>query len=162
MLRVNIHFGNAPFYMYMNGGVELNYWVGGNGGIRLDEFEEFFSEEELSDEYPVTYRFVFSENARNSDTDRWLEDPNRLQYAITGGFGAVYELANGSRFVLDARYSRMHSNFGFNTSSDFYWENYYENFEYRPHLIALTLGYQIEYNADLARKGKSTLRESNR
>jgi hypothetical protein len=162
MLRVNIHFGNSPFYMYTNGGMELNYWLRGSGGLRLDEFEEFFSEEELQAEYPVTYNVVFYERGRKNENDRWIQDSNRLQYAITGGFGFVFEFANGSRAVADIRYSHAHSNFGFNTSPDFTWENYYENFEYRPHQLAITLGYQIEYNADLARKGKSTLRESNR
>lgn len=162
MLRVNIHFGNSPFYMYVNGGAELNYWLGGNGGLRLDEFEEFFSEDKLIREYPVTYKFVFYEKARKTEDDRWIQDYNRLQYSITGGLGFVFELANGSRIVLDTRYTHAHSNFGFNTSPDFTWVNYYENFEYRPHHLALTLGYQIEYNAQLARKGKSTIRESNR
>ena len=162
MFRVNIHFGNFPLALYVNGGIELNYWLGGNGGLRLDEFEEFFSEEELQDEYPVRYKIVFSERARKSESDRWLVDGNRLQYAITGGFGTTFTLPNGSRIVADARYTRAHSNMGFNGSPDFQWAAYYENFEYRPHQIALTLGYQMEYNAQLARKGKSTNKESNR
>ena len=164
MLRVNFQFGNSPFSMYVNGGVELNYWLAGSGGLSLDEFQEFFSEDELAanDGFPVVYNVVFSEGARNDSNDRWIQDYNRLQYAITGGIGASFELANGSTIVVDGRYVHMHSNFGFNGSPDFTWVNYYENFEYRPHQLAITVGYQLEYNAQLARKGKSTNKESNR
>ncbi|MFT4738591.1 MAG: hypothetical protein ACJAZM_001819 [Cyclobacteriaceae bacterium] len=161
MLRVNFSFGNSPFQMYVNGGTELNYWLGANGGLSLEEFDEFFSEEELLQEFPVTYQVVFREGARNADNQRLITEGNRLQYGVTAGFGASFDFANGSRILLDARYVHAHSNLGFNGSPDFEWVGYYENFEVRPHQFALTIGYQIEYNASLARKGKSTLRESN-
>ena len=162
MFRINFPFGNSPVAMYVNGGIELNYWLTGRGGLKLDEFDEFFSEEELLREYPVTYRIVFSEKAKKDTEDRYLVSPNRLQYAVTAGFGTTVTLPNGSRIVADARYTRAHSNMGFNDSQDFRWVAYYENYEYRPHQIAISVGYQIEYNAQLARKGKSTNKESNR
>ncbi len=158
MLRVNFGFGNAPFRAYVGGGTKISFWLAGNGEIDLDQFQEFLND----DERPVEYKIVFKQS-NATETDFANVRANRVQYSLQLGTGLNFDLVNNSRLFLDFRFTFGHSNMGFNGSPDFSWQpEYYENFEYRHHLYALSIGYILEYNAQLARKGKSTNQESNK
>lgn len=157
MLRVNFRFGGSPVSAYVGGGTKLSYWLGGNGEIELQQFEEEFGEDESVLEYRMVYKQRKSSNKKLA-----FIDANRLQYSLQLGGGLNFDIVNESRIFLDFRFTFGHSNMGFNGSPNFEWDDYYENFEYRHHLYALSVGYILQYNAQLARKGKSTIKESNR
>ena len=125
---------------------------------KLEEFNEFFSEEEL--EKGLVYKIVYNQRksgGANSDKLAFTR-ANRFQYALQLGAGLNFNIINGSRIFMDMRFTFGHSNMGFNGSPDFKWDDYKENFEYRHHIYSLSVGYILEYNAQLARKGKSTIK----
>ncbi len=156
-LRVNFAIPRTLVKAYAGGGIKLSYWLGGRGEVSLEEFEEFF---EIG--YELDYKMRFRQSrAEGDDTKLAMVDANRLQYALQAGGGFTVDVREHSRVVVDFRYTYGHSNMGFNGSPDFQWAEYSENFEYRHHIYAISLGYIFEYDAKLARKGKSTSKLSN-
>ncbi|MFY0690262.1 MAG: PorT family protein [Cyclobacteriaceae bacterium] len=155
MLEVN--FGKEPFMFYVNGGPKINVWLGSQGTVSLTEFDEFLAGE------PQDYKMVYLQSrAVGSDLHLAMTEPNILQFGVAIGAGAHFDIYDVGRVMLDVRYNFGHSNLGFNGSPDFSnWESYYENFEYRHHILSISLGYAIPFNAQLQRKGKSTNRNSN-
>ncbi|MDH5609571.1 MAG: PorT family protein [Cyclobacteriaceae bacterium] len=150
LLRLNLGVQGSPVSFYVNGGPKLGLWMWGRGVIDLAEFTE-------QSVAPIRYRVVFNENKGNGDDRRVLLESNRIQYGFTFGAGSNMRLRDQMRMVIDARYSYGHSNMGFNGSPDFTWNAYFENFEYRNHLFAVSIGLQLEYNSQFARKGGSTM-----
>ncbi len=160
MLRVN--FGQGPVKFYANGGPKISLWMGGKGLIRdLDEFDEF-----LGTDYEYEYRYVFNESKETfpetGRADVAIVDPNRIQFALAAGVGAYFEIPNGSRIMLDLRYSHGHSNMGFNGSPGFTFEEYEENFEYANDMISVSVGYMLEFDQTLQIKGRSTNAQTNK
>lgn len=169
MLRVN--FGRPPVHYYINGGPKLSFWLGGNGNTTLEEFVENRLDEN-GEVVPEVWQIRFKQRKSDkqdinsydpySSNRMALEKANILQYSLTLGGGAYFDIRGGSRIMLDLRYSFGHSNMGFNGSQDFEWEGYYENFEYRHHMMSLSAGYMFEFDAKMQRKGKSTNKLSNK
>lgn len=157
MLRFN--FGAPPVHFYLNGGPKISFWLGGRGKIAdLDEFEEF-----RSDDPQVEYRLAFSDRNRrpdDPDTDEigifQLQNGNIVQYALTIGGGALFDLRRGQRLMLDIRFSYGHSNMGFNENVDFTFDTYEENFEYTHDMLSVSLGYMFEFDKNLNLRGRST------
>ncbi len=154
-LRVNFAVPGTLIKLYGGGGIKLSYWLGGRGSVSLEEFDEFFPEG-----YELEYKMRFRQSRADGFETLANVDANRLQYALQLGAGLTVDITDHSRVVADFRFTFGHSNMGFNGSPDFEWSEYYENFEYRHHVYAISLGYIMEYNAQLARKGKSTNRLS--
>lgn len=162
LLRVN--FGRAPFHYYLNGGPKISYWLSGSGKLTdLEEFIEF-----QNADYVLDYEIVFKSKNERPPNDEGnnarlhLENGNRLQYALTLGGGAYFDISNGARIMLDFRYSFGHSNMGFNDNTAFTFDDYEENFEYTHDMLSISVAYMFEYNAQLQRKGKSTNKLSNK
>lgn len=151
MLRVS--FGRQPSHWYVNGGPKLSYWLGGSGDIYEASFDEFPNS-------PDKYKIVFAQSKSNASTKKAVVDGNRVQYALALGAGSYLDLAIGGRLNFDLRYSFGHSNMGFNRNQDFVVGNYTENFKYRNFMLSASVGYILEYNAQLQRKGGSTNKES--
>ena len=154
-LAIRFNFGRAPYMFYLNGGTKLSYWLYSNGTL-----ENAFLQE--AENPTLDYRMVFGEETTGQFDELSLERPNRLQYALIVGGGVYFDMRNEARIMLDIRYSFGHSNMGFNGSTDFDFEDYIENFEYRHNALSVSVGYLFEYNAQLRRKGRSTNRESNK
>ena len=171
MLRITL--GKVPFHYFVNGGPRLSYWVGGNGTHDLRAFEEFppVADEE-GNALPVDYTLKFSsDNAAPDDfTTAFVSKPNRLQFGLTLGGGVYFDLASGSRLMLDFRYTWVHSNMATNSSDDTNLirgssadlDFYRENLEYYHNIASVGVAYLFGYNSDLKRKGKSTSKESNK
>jgi hypothetical protein len=155
MLRVNFAIPSTRVGFYVGGGTKISYWLGGNGLVSLQEFDEFTIED-------IEYRIVFRQSRSDGVEKLAFTDANRIQYSLQLGAGFNVDLPNESQVNLDFRFTYGHSNMGFNGSPDFEWVGYYENYEFRHHLLAVSVGYILQYNAQLARKGKSTIKDSNR
>ena len=154
---MGVSFELFPLELYLNAGVKFSYWLSGKGSLRLREFHEVYGTTD-----PREYTFGFSKQKRGTDEKFILLEPNRLQYAFLVGSGLFFNLANGKRMVLDARYTFGHSNMGFNGSQNFAFSEYFENFEYRTNYLSVSLGYFLEYDANLKRKGGSTSKASSK
>ena len=71
----------------------------------------------------------------------FVEQANRLQFGLTAGAGAFFDLSSGARLMVDFRYTFGHSNLGFDTfadSFDFPEDDYVESFEY-------TMNYNLSF-----------------
>ncbi|MBV6646884.1 MAG: PorT family protein [Cyclobacteriaceae bacterium] len=155
MLRMN--FRSGPYQFYVNGGPRISYWLAGKVEYASDaEWEEPFGTGHVE-----RYKIAFNEASGGSDDKKGLERANRIQYALSAGFGVNLDLRNESRLMLDFRYVFGHSNMGFNGSQELSFNTYAENVEYTHNTLSISVGYMIEYNEDLKRKGKSTNKESN-
>ena len=150
-ILLQINFGGSPLAFYVNAGIKLNYWLGGNGTLYTSEIGKYFGG-------PMDYTLVFNES--NPQTgQRSIDNANRMQYGLSAGTGFYLDVIGGGRVLVDFRYNLSHSNLGFNHGSKdfaFSGESYYENFEYRNHSITVSVGYLLYYNSQLKRKGSST------
>ncbi|MEQ9401946.1 MAG: outer membrane beta-barrel protein [Cyclobacteriaceae bacterium] len=161
MLRVSL--GHVPFHYYVNGGPKISYWLSSKGTLFLPSFEENI-DPDTNEPIPFEYKVVFN-SSDIGDGNVELEDANRLQFGLTAGAGAFFDLANGARLMVDFRYTFGHSNLGFDTKDgnfDFPDDNYVESFEYTMNTISVSVGYLIGYNAEFKRKGRSTDEKSNK
>lgn len=167
LLRVSM--GHSPVHWYLNAGPKVSFWLGGNGNITYEDDEGNFEGFEIID-----YKVAFNKKNASKGTAFLVNDPNRLQYALTAGGGFYLDLANGARVMVDFRYNWGHSNMGFNvdvneagqtllvgsTSPEIPENGYQENYEYTHNTLSLSIAYMFEYNTDLKRKGGSTIRAS--
>lgn len=166
MLRVSL--GKLPFHYYINGGPKISYWLSSKGSLFLQSFEEQVNLDpvtgEALDPAPIDYKVTFNSSKDNGEDILHMGNPNRLQFGLTAGAGAFFDLATGARLMVDLRYTFGHSNLGFDTfgdSFDFPDDNYVESFEYTLNTASLSIGYLFGYNAEFRRKGRSTSKESN-
>lgn len=171
MLRVTL--GKVPFHYFVNGGPRLSYWVGGKGVHDLESFDEFppVADEE-GNALPVEYTIKFKSSNASPDDFRTahVSKPNRFQFGLTLGGGVYFDLASGSRLMVDFRYTWVHSNMATNSSEDTNLirgssrdlDFYRENLEYYHNIGTIGIAYLFGYNSELKRKGKSTSKESNK
>lgn len=171
MLRVTL--GKVPFHYFVNGGPRLSYWLGGKGVHDLIAFEEFPPvADDDGNPLPVEYKLTFNSDNSSPDDFRtaYVSKPNRLQFGLTLGGGVYFDLASGSRLMIDFRYTWVHSNMATNTSEDTNLirgssgdlDFYRENLEYYHNIATVGVAYLFGYSSDLKRKGKSTSKESNK
>ncbi len=145
------NFGREPVHFYVAGGPKLSYWLGGSGEILLDEFNEA-----RTVDAPIPYSLHFRQSKGGDSDKRSIVEANRLQYGLQVSTGVYFDIVTGGRLLVDLRYSFGHSNMGFNDNSDFTFETYEENFEFRNYSLSISLAYLFEYNVALQRKGSST------
>lgn len=170
LFRVTL--GRGAFKYYVNGGPRLSYWLGGSGSNDLEANRQnggFVDDEGNPLPTEQEFKLTFNSAKEEDRTVELVKDPNRLQFGLAVGGGMLFDLANGSRLMLDLRYTWSHSNMAQNSSLDgnVYGsvgdEEYYrENWEYSRNYAAISIGYLIGYNSDLKRKGKSSNTESNK
>lgn len=165
MLRVTL--GTVPFHYYINGGPRLSYWLAGKGSHELAEFEEFppVSDEE-GNPLPVDYKLTFksSNAAPDNPSTAFVDKPNRLQFGLTLGGGIYFDLQTGGRLQVDFRMNWVHSNMGTNSINDvnLVRETHRENLEYYHRISTISVAYLFGYNSELKKKGRSTIKESNK
>lgn len=148
-LRVNTL--SKPIHYYFNLGPKISYLLSAKGDLSIQLFQET-NPDQLTISYDVVYNFddVTDPNGRQLV----LDNPNRIQYSLNLGAGAMLDLKTGGRLMLDFRYSWGHSNLGFNRDSELL--EFGENVEYSNQMLSFSIGYLIPYNpADLL-KGTST------
>ena len=167
MLRISL--GKLPFHYYINGGPKISYWLSNKGSFYLESFEEKVVLDPISGEAlepgPQEYKLVFNPSKANGEDRLLLREPNRLQFGLTAGTGAFFDLASGARLMVDLRATFGHSNLGFDNGSetlDFSDDSHIESFEYTMNMLTVSIGYLFEYNTEFKRKGRSTSRESNK
>ena len=166
MLRITL--GRVPFHYYVNGGPRLAYWVGGSGTINTEENQEFGDEDENGNILPIEYTVSFNDDKvleDESNSRALVSKPNRLQFGLTAGAGAFFDIQGGGRLQVDFRYTWVHSNRGTNNGDadiGFVDASYRENFEHYHGIASIGVAYMFAYNSQLRRKGKSTSKESNK
>ena len=168
LLRVSM--GHQPVHWYVNGGPKLSIWTGGTGTF------EYGNDESLNPDGidKVDYDVVFTRSDAQgiANNQYFVNESNRLQYALTIGGGFYLDLANGARAMFDFRYNWGHSNMGFNDDvqlsdgrtiqegDNIPQNGYQENYEYTHNTFSFSVAYMFEYSAELKRQGNSTSSES--
>lgn len=165
MFRAYLTNGNRMKF-YANLGPRFSWWLGGKASYDLRYLEEG------TDDVPgqfITKPIAFRSSNSTSDEYYYIQQPQQIQYGLVFGGGSVFEMANGARVMLDFRYDWGHSHMAFNSIQDaavygdpINSEYYRENYQYSQNTITVSVGYFIAYNADLRRKGKSTMSASNK
>lgn len=169
-----VSMGHSPVHWYLNAGPKVSLWMGGKGNIEYTND----GSQSLDGIERVDYNVVFiRRNASGIENGKYfVNESNRLQYALTVGGGFYLDLANGARLMIDARYNWGHSNMGFNVdtrkadgrtilvgnNTDIPFAGYQENYEYSHTSMSFSIAYMFEYNTELKRKGGSTSSESKR
>lgn len=169
MFRVTIGKGYLKYYA--NGGPRLSYWLAGKGTHDLEANDEpaIYGRDEDGNALPYPFEVTFNSAKADDLINELVKNPNRLQFGLAIGGGMLFDLPNGSRIMLDARYTWSHSNMAQNSELDgnIYGspgdvDYYRENWEYSRNYASISIGYLIGYNSQLQRKGKSTNSESNK
>lgn len=167
MLRISL--GKLPFHYYVNGGPKISYWLASKGSFFLESFEEAVILDPITGENlepgPLEYKVTFNKDKDNGEDIIFMKQPNRLQFGLTAGAGAFFDLATGARLMVDFRYTFGHSNLGFDTPGDGFSypdDSYVESFEYTLNTASVSIGYLFGYNSEFKRKGRSTDKESNK
>ncbi|MEL6559317.1 MAG: outer membrane beta-barrel protein [Bacteroidota bacterium] len=142
---------SKPVQYYFNLGPKISYLLSAKGDLSIQLFQET-SPDKLVNSFDVVYNF---EDANNPDGGQLvLDNPNRVQYSLNLGGGAMLDLKTGGRMMLDFRYSWGHSNLGSNLDSELL--EFGENVEYSNQMFSFTVGYMIPYNPAELLKGTST------
>ncbi|RJE75356.1 MULTISPECIES: outer membrane beta-barrel protein [Reichenbachiella] len=151
-----VFFKDSKIKLLAQLGPRLSYWLGGTGTLRTDEIYGFGDEEA---NYNVKFMDLTEEELANTDIPGKfiVSKPNRLQYALDFGFGAIFEFSPTSRAIVDLKYSFGHSFLAFNEgnvlSDAFIYE---EDTEYHTNMLVLSVSYMYGYDVMLRRKGRST------
>jgi len=146
-LLLRVSTGGEPVHYYANLGPKISYLVKANGTVFIDDFLE-------NSLPPRDVTIVYNPDKGNTASNLVLERPNRLQYSLNVGAGALLDLKSGGRMMLDFRYSWGHSNLGSNTDSRLL--GFGENVEYTNQVLSFSIGYMIPYNPSELLKGTST------
>jgi hypothetical protein len=147
-----VSFGREPIHYYLDGGIKLKYWVGGNGEI-------VSGEEEFGDGPDEIKKIVFKQSKSNTvDGVYAVPDANIMQFGLSVGGGIYLDLVTNGRLLLDAKYTFGHSNMGFNGNQDFSNDvtGYVERFTFRANTLSLSLAYLFQFDQKLQKKGSST------
>ncbi len=147
-LLLRVQYGKEPRHYYINAGPKISWWMSGKA---------FINESVLGngDDEVIEYEIAYNFKANPEENVLVVDNPNRIQYALNIGGGALFDIATGARIQVDLRYSWGHSNLGFNRGSEL--EQYYENVEVSNQMISASVAYLIPYNPIDALKGKSTM-----
>jgi hypothetical protein len=168
-LLLRLSFGREPVHYFIGGGPELNFWIGGKGDLKIDEFSEGPTGvlDETDGFYKKNYTLTFTESKRTET--RWTPySPNVLQYSLTAVAGVYLDLRSNARILIEGRYMWGHSNLGFNNPDvddfvdDFSNQEYTENFEHRINMASISIAYLFHYDSKEATKGMSNMPESKR
>lgn len=153
MLRLSAHkrIGSQHLEFYGNIGPEINYWLGGRGLLRTTEPAGFVKEGELP--YSVSF-------GEKPEYGRYMvvKDPYRLQMALGGGGGVIFDLGESQNIAIDFRgsFGIGKSFHGKQEGGDYGLNFYSENLEGVHHTLSITAYYLADFNLDvLFRKGKS-------
>ena len=159
MLRIT--FNQAPIHYYFNLGPKVSYWLNGSGSHQLAIFDDFapFGRDGDGKPKPRKYDIIFNSSKRG-EGKALIVNPDRIKFALGAGVGMFLDLVNGTRLMFDLRYTWGHSNLALNSDEDelIYLDFYRENLEYTHNFLTFSVGYLLNYNADLQRRGKSSLK----
>lgn len=153
-----VSFGNEPVHVFLDGGIKLKFWLGGNGTIESGD-GEFGDGEDIVEK--IVFRQSKSETLKGTYA---VSDANIMQFGLSVGGGMYLDLRTNGRLLLDLKYTFGHSNMGFNGNQDFDNDitGYTEKFTFRANTLSLSLAYLFQYDVKLHSKGMSTSEKSNK
>lgn len=157
-MHARLTFGNGVVRFFGIAGPRIGYWLGGSG---------FIDSAEGADNFGVSggpYDIVFKDDALGAPaTELVITRPNRIQYGLDIGGGAIMDLATGQRLVAEIRYNIGHSNMGFNDDVELIpGISYMPDIQFANDMFMFSLSYLFGYDPTDSRKGSSTNKLSNK
>ena len=157
-------------------GPQLSYWLGSSGKLRTDVLEEFGEIGGESGRSHLKQTVVFSKIEETPDVSTdlskfYVSKPNRLQYGLGVGIGAVWDITPERRVIVDAKYVLGHSIMAFNNGNGGVMASeeqsltdrtltneigYVEDTEYQTHMFSVSAAVMFGWNPNLSKKGRST------
>lgn len=148
--------GNRQYKWYFGAGPNISYWLGGRGKFSSSDLSEVGIGEL---DYKVVYGKDFYEVGPEEMS---VEDPNRIQLGLTIGTGFVFEPGGTQRFMLMFRYELGHSFLSRTTDGVFEPVLYTDEMRVRNQGFRISASYLIDLKTEQRKKGKSTVKESNK
>lgn len=151
------NFGSGKAYKwYVGAGPNVSYWIGGKGTLTSSEL----SEKNISE---LDYHVVFEKDPEYINVDEMtVLEPNRIQLGLTVGAGFVFEPMGYQKIMLLFRYELGHSFLSRTTDGIFQPVFYQDEMRVRNQGFRISLSYLIDLKTEQRKKGKSTIKESNK
>ncbi len=149
----------GSFSVYGIAGPRISYWLNGSGK---------YVSQEASDNFGIpggsyVVKFGGEPESGSGNGELVVPRPNRYQYGLDIGVGALLDLASGQRLAVEVQYRIGHSNMGFNDDLVLVTGiNYKPDIQFANDMLAFSVAYLFGYNPTDRRKGSSTNKLSNR
>jgi hypothetical protein len=148
--------GNKEYKWYVGAGPNISYWLGGRGKFSSSDLSEVGISE-------LDYRVAFYKKPEEvGDEEMGVEDPNRFQLGLTVATGFVFEPMGSQKIMLLFRYELGHSFLSRTSDGVFKPTLYLDEMGIRNHGFRISLTYLIDLKTEQRKKGKSTVKESNK
>ena len=148
--------GNKEYKWYFGAGPNVSYWLGGRGKFSSSDLSEVGIGE-------LDYKVVFNKDPEDVEDDEMgVEDPNRFQLGLTIGTGFVFEPMGYQKIMFLFRYEIGHSFLSRTSDGVFKPTLYTDEMQIRNQGFRISISYLVDLKTEERKKGKSTVKESNR
>ena len=148
--------GTKQYKWYFGAGPTISYWLGGRGKFSSSDLSEVGIGE-------LDYRVAFGKDQYTvAEDEMGVMEPNRIQLGLTVATGFVFEPMGYQKIMLLLRYEIGHS--FLSRTSDGYFQPvlYSDEMRIRNQGFRISLSYLIDLKTEQRKKGKSTIKESNK
>jgi len=152
---------------FFNIGPRISYWINGNGTVTSGGFyTDSLGIKRVSQGGSYDYKVKFS---GPSDTQTgldfntmYLTDVNRWLFGLDIGIGVDAPTTALQRFVFEVRYTSGHTFYGGKNSAFNRTLGFTDNLRANEKILSVSIDYTLNKDARDAKKGKSTIKESNK
>ncbi len=149
-------FGKSSFKYSLGAGPNISYWLGGKGTIENTDTHEFSTG-------IVKYKVVFKKNPfAATENEMVVEKPTRIQLGLNFTAGLLFEPARDHEMILTFRYELGHSYLSRESVGSFGPTYFEQPLQIRNQGFRISLAYLIDLKVEQRKKGKSTIKRSNR
>ncbi len=148
--------GNKQFKWYAGAGPNISYWLGGKGKLSSSLLAEGGIDE-------LEYRVAFDKDMYEVESDEMgVKEPTRIQLGLNIATGFVFEPMGYQKIMLLFRYELGHSFLSRTTDGVFESVLHTDAMRIRNQGFRISLSYLIDLKTEQRKKGKSTIKESNK
>lgn len=145
------------FKYFVGAGPILSYWLGGKGEF----YNTDLSENGVYEKRPYDIAFNVAPELTRDD-QMTVENPNRIQLGVSITAGLVFEPMAFRKFMFNVRYDWGHSFLSRTSDGVFAGTYYVDELKSRNHGVRMSLSYMIDLRVEERKKGKSTIKKTNR
>lgn len=149
--------GGKEFKYFLGIGPNVSYWLGGKGTLYNNDLNENGLPEQ-------DYKIVFKKDVSTLGDDRMnVATPNRFQLGLAFTAGIEFEPSGTNRIMLNVRYELGHSYLSREEDGVFPISiTYTDPLKIRSQGFRISLAYLIDLKVEQRKKGKSTIKRSNK
>lgn len=149
-------FGKSSFKYSIGAGPNISYWLGGKGTIENTDTHEFSTG-------IVKYKIVFNKDPFTAgENEMVVEKPTRFQLGLNLTAGFLFEPVRDHQMTLTFRYELGHSYLSRESVGRFRDTYFEQPLQIRNQGFRISVAYLIDLKVEQRKKGKSTIKRSNR